>query len=751
VQIFTCPSCGAKFDVSRFTPGTSLRCSKCKNVFQVPASDAAVSPVADDAPLQSYAPATDSRRAQAPAAKKTQSMKSPVTSRAATVAAEQAARPSVRKGQAAGGRDARTRPQGKPSGMMLYVAIGVGALLLVAGAALVVIQKKNSGSGDKDKTKQDNTPKPPPVLSYADELMKRDLTKAKGHIEMAKWCQENKKTDKTDEHLKKAIELDPQADGLPETIKAVYLAKTYDLKSDDANGHCDLAAWCKEFGLDEKMNDHINKALKIDKDCAKAHEMLGEVKVVDPATGKVAWEPRDLIQTIADREEELKPIRERIEAEKAWWEEEKAKLLAEGPRGKRKVDFLETYRGATGTKFSAENGFSFFDENQGIQKPYLICVQWKIDSKDPEGNKRVGRTPEEEKYAKEFNEVLQTLFNIFDREFGDKFGLKDMVEDVIPVYVFASHDKYKEYGRASGMGAAIEVAGGHYEPYTGRFFVFRGINDIFSIVFHEGTHQLVDYARRQKGGHEAAMRESMVWFGEGIANYFMAYQKDNMGGYQIGKLNQWYVDQIIAVMATKKYIPLKDFMKWTLGDMWNNTARQGQQVLGLCYMQSWAIVYFCYKSPDKKYKEMFDEYMRRELCGKGGRKATEEVFGDLQKFDDEWAKFYCRDSLSSGVYLGANLADWNEALLKKHGLDEPVGVLATAVSADTPAGKGGMQVNDIIIKFNGETVNDTLSLRQKIVACSEGQAVKVVVLRDKKEVELNIKLEKRPEEKKPGK
>ena len=37
-----CPKCGAKFDVTSFTPGKKLRCSKCKEIFAVPGTQEAV-------------------------------------------------------------------------------------------------------------------------------------------------------------------------------------------------------------------------------------------------------------------------------------------------------------------------------------------------------------------------------------------------------------------------------------------------------------------------------------------------------------------------------------------------------------------------------------------------------------------------------------------------------------------------------------------------------------------------------------
>ncbi|KAF0243373.1 MAG: hypothetical protein FD180_3413, partial [Planctomycetota bacterium] len=40
MKLYECEECGARFDVSSFTPGKQLKCGKCKSVFTVPGEDA---------------------------------------------------------------------------------------------------------------------------------------------------------------------------------------------------------------------------------------------------------------------------------------------------------------------------------------------------------------------------------------------------------------------------------------------------------------------------------------------------------------------------------------------------------------------------------------------------------------------------------------------------------------------------------------------------------------------------------------
>jgi len=78
-------------------------------------------------------------------------------------------------------------------------------------------------------------------------------------------------------------------------------------------------------------------------------------------------------------------------------------------------------------------------------------------------------------------------------------------------------------------------------------------------------------------------------------------------------------------------------------------------------------------------------------------------------------------------------------------LDENTkGVLITEVTEDSPAEKGGMRHNDVVIELNGEPVESADTFRNKIAMLKPGSKVKLVVWRDGRRRNLTVELGKRP-------
>ncbi len=97
-------------------------------------------------------------------------------------------------------------------------------------------------------------------------------------------------------------------------------------------------------------------------------------------------------------------------------------------------------------------------------------------------------------------------------------------------------------------------------------------------------------------------------------------------------------------------------------------------------------------------------------------------------------------------WLGISMATIDQELADKYNLDSTEGVLVDFVGTNSPAHKGGLQKDDIIIKFDGMKMKNMSHLRHTVAATPVGKSVKVEVLRDGKEKQLTIKLGKRTEE-----
>jgi serine protease Do len=97
-------------------------------------------------------------------------------------------------------------------------------------------------------------------------------------------------------------------------------------------------------------------------------------------------------------------------------------------------------------------------------------------------------------------------------------------------------------------------------------------------------------------------------------------------------------------------------------------------------------------------------------------------------------------------YIGVSLQPLTLPLAKSFGLDRVDGVLINDVTANTPASKAGLKAGDIILKFNGFKIHNGQQLQAIVSQTPPGKEVKMTLWRDKKEIEVMIKLEKMPKE-----
>jgi serine protease Do len=97
-------------------------------------------------------------------------------------------------------------------------------------------------------------------------------------------------------------------------------------------------------------------------------------------------------------------------------------------------------------------------------------------------------------------------------------------------------------------------------------------------------------------------------------------------------------------------------------------------------------------------------------------------------------------------WLGVGIQDLNPELKKYYGIEDSGGVLVTQVFEGDPAEKGGIQVNDIIIAVDGQTVSSVRELSGIIANTRVGKRTAVTYLRDGKKKTVYVELAKRQDE-----
>jgi serine protease Do len=98
-------------------------------------------------------------------------------------------------------------------------------------------------------------------------------------------------------------------------------------------------------------------------------------------------------------------------------------------------------------------------------------------------------------------------------------------------------------------------------------------------------------------------------------------------------------------------------------------------------------------------------------------------------------------------YLGVHIQDFSPELAKSFNFNQSGGVLIGDVTPNTPAASAGLKKGDVIVKLNGQTVNDNNDLRNTISQMAPGTTVKLDIWRDGKTQDYNVTLGELPTEK----
>lgn len=101
-------------------------------------------------------------------------------------------------------------------------------------------------------------------------------------------------------------------------------------------------------------------------------------------------------------------------------------------------------------------------------------------------------------------------------------------------------------------------------------------------------------------------------------------------------------------------------------------------------------------------------------------------------------------------WLGIEPQDITPDLAKAFNLGRESGVIIADVLRNGPAWNGGMRVGDIVVKLNGQPVEDTLGFLSQIAPLKPGSNVEVDILRAGKPLHLQAKVGVRPRVAHPG-
>ena len=98
------------------------------------------------------------------------------------------------------------------------------------------------------------------------------------------------------------------------------------------------------------------------------------------------------------------------------------------------------------------------------------------------------------------------------------------------------------------------------------------------------------------------------------------------------------------------------------------------------------------------------------------------------------------------AWLGVGIQDLTEELGDYYGIKDRKGVLVTEVYENSPADKGGIKVEDVIISVNGTNVDSGRVLSGMIANFPVGKRTRITVLRNGKSKDISVEVAKRTDE-----
>lgn len=114
------------------------------------------------------------------------------------------------------------------------------------------------------------------------------------------------------------------------------------------------------------------------------------------------------------------------------------------------------------------------------------------------------------------------------------------------------------------------------------------------------------------------------------------------------------------------------------------------------------------------------------------------------------AKSVAKDLIANGKvsrgYIGVSIEEVNAPTAKSIGLDRPHGVMVQSLVKGGAAESSDIKLGDVILKVDGKEVNKANELQGYVVTKSAGTKVKLLIYRDKKEIERTVTLKPKDED-----
>lgn len=98
------------------------------------------------------------------------------------------------------------------------------------------------------------------------------------------------------------------------------------------------------------------------------------------------------------------------------------------------------------------------------------------------------------------------------------------------------------------------------------------------------------------------------------------------------------------------------------------------------------------------------------------------------------------DAGDDAGWLGIEIAEVTPEKTKELKLPRPEGVIVSSVLPDSPSAKAGLEANDVIVEYDGQSVEGTVQFRRLVRETPPGRSVPVEVARNGRDEKLTVQV-----------